>query len=721
MKKRIANIISIGMISIFGLVGCTNHEVKNSTNMDYRNSQITYKLTPFSFQEKDIKIVDVDTVNDEVYIINETKIEKQDENGVLYPVVDQEVTRQGLATTKERLIDYREDEIVIYTLNGEEVINVSSSNMWNEQLFQDKLELSGDTLWAIGPGKKQKELIITYCDIKEQEWKQLQLDDENKIIEAFDISDTGEVFIMYRIGSIEENRQYITKLSPDLKKEIRTIKISEEYYIPCPIKDILIDETEENIYIISPNQIFRLNLKNESVLACLSQETKQQILKTAIYKDTLIVGLENVKTMINTSPTIELYKMQEEDIQVDQKLVLLTNYYDKNTAFINEINYMKADYPNLICTVQYPQIEEMYSYTQYVEKLKLKLLAKDKDFDIFFINEKDLLNMKGEYYEPFGGETELEVIDSLLPSIQELLIKDGQVIGGIGQVQIDIFALNSAYEQEFNLTQEESMQWEWEDFLAYVDQYAKDMNNDGKIDRWFTDMTAVDLAVTILRDFEVQSANEDIDRNIYNDEKIIKLLEDIKSAVEKGTLISDIDMTKQGTSSSVILQKKGLYGIQNANGSDGGEYRLYPTLNSQKPIYSNIEASLYCINPNSPNKELAKEVILTSMIPEINIPENDQFIYNDESWYNKYYDIYIEKMKEQGMAVEDKRETGKVFSVEGEFFKVLEHAYTYSRISIMTIQQEEKYIEFIKAYLGDKMSLDQLKNQLYQTRKMALK
>ncbi|MHC1749363.1 MAG: hypothetical protein AB9856_13915 [Cellulosilyticaceae bacterium] len=690
MKKRIVTIVSIGILLIFGLVGCTNVETKNSTNKDYTSSQITYKLTPFSPEEKDIKIVNVDTVNDEVYIMNETKIEQQ-------------------------------DEIIICTSNGKELAKVSTSNMWHEDLGRDKFELSGDTLWAIGPGKKQNELIITYCDIKQQEWKQLQLDDENKIIETFDISNAGEVFVMYRIGGIEENRQYIARLSPDFKKEIKNINVSEEHYIPCPIKDILIDDTEENIYIISPNQIFKLNLKDGSVLACLSQATKKQILKALIYKDTLIVGLESVSAKINTSPTIELYKMEKEDIQPNQQLSLLTNYYDTNTAFINEINYMKTKYPNLICNVQYPQTEEMYSYTQYVEKLKLKLLAKDKDFNIFCIDPKDLLNMKGEYSEPLGNEAELEIIDSLLPSIQKIIIKDGQVIGGIGQVLIHILALNPAYEQEFRFTQQESMKWEWQDFLAYVDQYAKDNNKDGKIDRWFTDMTAVDLALTIIKDFEVQNADGDIERNIYNDEKVIKLLEGIKKAVGKGTLISGIDATKQDMSASTILQKKILFGIQNANASDGREYRLYPTLNSQKPLYSNIEADIYCINPTSPNKELAKEVILTSMMPEFNISENDQFIYKDASWYSKYYNLYIEKMKQEGVVVEDKRETGKVLPLEGEFFKVLEHAYTYGRLSILIPQQEEKYIEFIKAYLGDKMTLDQFKNQLYQTRRMALK
>jgi len=254
---------------------------------------------------------------------------------------------------------------------------------------------------------------------------------------------------------------------------------------------------------------------------------------------------------------------------------------------------------------EYPGLNIAYTKTgdesQYYANVVKKLMAKDKDFDLFVVRQSDLSVFEKGMFEDLRQYPNIAAnFDRMLPGVADFASHDGKIIGYpmIGQIQLHDYS--SAQLDAFGI-QAPTAILTMKEYEALFDN----VNDTFATQKPATGMLPHDLYRSLSTGYFTYEKE-------LTEQDIITFFADAKRMVEKGIV-------------SLNYQEQELFSSQPNNIFSRGQSRMIIPLDRADDPYS-ICADFLCVNPYSDNKEIALAYIEALSAPETERETLDYFI-----------------------------------------------------------------------------------------------
>ncbi|MDF2589502.1 MAG: hypothetical protein K0S41_3343 [Anaerocolumna sp.] len=395
------------------------------------------------------------------------------------------------------------------------------------------------------------------------------------------------------IATIEEDNQNSNLQIIDLK----TLQIEKEANVDMKyIMDLSFYDNK--LYILTLSDVFNIDIdlatSTTSLLNNYVKGTHNRRLK--IYKDAFVI--------MHSSNNILLYDFNVlERKEVDSKPYTLTflTPYDTNSSnyiFRDYINDLKKKYPNInLVTLDLINTNEIH-LDEYNEKVAKKLMANDTDFDLYFAYDNDNL-IKSDYYVDLSQYKQIDQnLDNMLPGIKNLMSYNNKLFG----VPINItFRGLSYHAEELNSLELQfpSGTWTISDFNDFA------VKNKDIIEREQKPLLNVPHVLTIDSMFNNSFYVSYLQGAELSSEDLAFQFERLKNMVEENLI--RIDPNFKGD--AIIFER-------NFNSLSEAEPHLAPVVANENCKYL-ASIDYVALNPSSPNKELAAELLATFTDSEI--------------------------------------------------------------------------------------------------------
>ncbi len=690
MKKKIKFIV-ICFIAMY-MCGCGA-----TVNQD---NGVVYKLKTLPKTYERFK--DMAVFNDVLYVYTSEGVELlQEETSSVQYALKGDMTGKLAVGEEFGVFDFV-DQLIVYQLDQSSSKQISLEG----RALISKIEVEEDKIWILY-GSQDENKRIAYYDLNQAAWYEYALKDFNVV--GLDLSEQGEIVVLHK--SLDETNEEVLNISllkQDSKEVIVSYRVKEKIVDLYSIHDADIKMDANGFYICVNHRIYRFEIKSKKLQSLLSEPDKT-FSKIEVYNDKVLVN-----GRAETEEANQLYVMQEVEVNEQEQLVLLMPNELKRTnqyTFMEEAELLRPQYPDLACTVV-----GLSDYANYEDKIRTKLLAKDDDFDLFFIHTGSLGKMNDKLLEPL--EIEAAIDEQLYPAARRVMTKGERQVGVVNTYGVGGFMVNNALKEIIDVEYTQSLNWDWQEFITLTRKWTKDTNGDGMIDIWFSDLDAESILRELIVTYDIQNEEIGLDENIYANDEFITLIEEVKCLQEEGLLINKEEkQSKQNQ--CFLINVDSLSFINPLTYERLGEsvkYYALPVIDKMQPIFS-TGGVIYCVNPYSPKKEVAKKLLLETINPEIAVPKTKSMLYKNIEWYDTYYTQYLEKKQQQGGREIDEREIGWRMAITDEVKAVLDYAYENAYVSQIAGYLPTNIEEMLGQYAEEKIESDIVVARLGEIRK----
>jgi hypothetical protein len=448
----------------------------------------------------------------------------------------------------------------------------------------EKIEIQNDTAVILSVNVASIQEPLPYYDLTVYNFleKKLSKIDLNKV-QAVTMTDNNKAAIA-TIGEDNQNSklQIIDFGAMQIEKEL---DVDMKYIMDLNYYD-------NKLYILTVSDVFSididLTMPTTLLLNNYVKGTYNRRLK--IYKDTFVILHSSNNTLLYDFKALERK-------EVDSKpytLTFLTPYDTNSTNYIfgDYINDLKKEYPNInLVTLDLINTNEI-PLDEYNEKVAKKLMAKDIDFDLYFAYDNDNL-IKSDYYVDLSQYKQIaHNLDNMLPGMKDLMSYNNKLFG----VPINIsFGGFSYHTVDLNglIVQFPGGKWNISDFYDFA------IKNKDIIEREQKPLLNVPHVLTIDSMFNNSLYVSYLQGAELNSEDLAFQFEILKKMVDEKLIY--IDSNYKGD--AIIFDRY-------INSLAEAEPHLAPVVANENCKYlASIE--YVALNPSSPNKELAAELLAT--------------------------------------------------------------------------------------------------------------
>ena len=659
--SRFKIIVILSLAVMF--TGCNKHI--------YQEEQMITTYIPEKIEkELGAEQLSISIYNDRLYVLTDKGLFDNDDSSYL---IEREYKEASCIDIREdKIAIYSAGKLCLYNLKGEllDEVNIEGEPVNKIRIQNNKVYF---TKWDSNVGYLKN---LFYYEIESQIINPIQLP---SLIYSFDINSENKLLVAYEgEKNNEHEHEHASSInvgSVDLEKEnYNTIDV----IYTANADDIYIEDMvqyEDAIYICGYNGVAKLKLNSKNIEMIFENRAGyiegcvDQIIKSD--KEIYLKDKEFTYKLVNSDkPLLRIIPVAEE---------LHSTALTAGKKMMNE---------NKISGVE-PVIIENVS-----EKLKVKLLAKDSDFDIMPLSFKEAQNIGIDYIMPITNEEYLKDIYSIYFETYKKItsVEKNQVLGipHCSSTDVFYFANTDEFDGDKSKLADRMDDWNWYDFFDLSMEYAKDIDSDGENDIWLTDWTAHRILGYLV---ECYITDERIKEQEFR-EVLLKLKQ-----TNKGGGIVDDNNINHTILNSIELSLTNP-NVDNKDNTDFGYY-LLPNVNKDNEVYL-IDGIMYCINRFSSNAKLAEELLVNMMEPETVIPTSVQTWYADEELYNSCYNRYIEENEDEL----DLRKEGYILPMTPKIYETLDRVYANSVISKID-KKDEKYRALLEAYLNDTIQVDE--------------
>ncbi|MDD2476816.1 MAG: ABC transporter substrate-binding protein, partial [Dysgonamonadaceae bacterium] len=173
-------------------------------------------------------------------------------------------------------------------------------------------------------------------------------------------------------------------------------------------------------------------------------------------------------------------------IKANQQLSLNTIKVFSNNKSLSSSTYGKKGVD--IFKKNNPGVEVLFEFIdgkEYEQKLKLKLMAGDSDFDVFIVNNNILpeLLRNQAFYDLSSFDSIQKTLNSMTYGIKQLCSAGETIIGVPEHISLDVWSVNESLLESLGLHLPEDS-WSWDDFYEFSVKARKDLNSDGEMDTY---------------------------------------------------------------------------------------------------------------------------------------------------------------------------------------------------------------------------------------------
>jgi ABC-type glycerol-3-phosphate transport system substrate-binding protein len=190
-----------------------------------------------------------------------------------------------------------------------------------------------------------------------------------------------------------------------------------------------LDYQDQKLYILTVSEVITTESDlTEPIATLLNNYVKNTSnRKIRIYEDESVILHSSNHLLLYDSKSLEQKAVDSEPYTI----TVLTPYDSDNTNYLfgDYINELKNKYPNInLASLDVIKTVEIY-LEEYAEKVIKKLMAKDTDFDLFYMWDNDNL-IKSNYYEDLSKYEQIaHNHDKMLPGIRSLMSYDNKIYG----------------------------------------------------------------------------------------------------------------------------------------------------------------------------------------------------------------------------------------------------------------------------------------------------
>jgi ABC-type glycerol-3-phosphate transport system substrate-binding protein len=350
-----------------------------------------------------------------------------------------------------------------------------------------------------------------------------------------------------------------------------------------------LDYQDDNLYLLTASNVYSvdssLTTQEVSLLNNYVRTTYNR--KVKIYEDKMVI--------LHSSNYLLLYDINElKQKEVDSEPNTLTILMPYSTSDINNyyaeyVNELKKKYPN-IKLKSYNVMNELIYNFEYNEKVTKKLMAKDTDFDLFFMLDNDPI-IKSDYYEDLSKYEQItQNLDSMLPGIKNLMSYNNKIYGVPQNITFRGIGYHSENPNDLSL-QFSDKYWTVSEFYEFA------IDNKAIIEK---------EQLPLLHFYHVLGID-----NIFNTNFYVSYLQGADLSSED--LASNFEMLKKLVDDKLILIDPNYKGDtiifeRYINSLVESEPRLAPIIATDSCEYI-ASIQFISLNPSSPNKELAAEFL----------------------------------------------------------------------------------------------------------------
>ena len=653
---ELKRIITILLFLCILLVSCDGKQQQS----DYLENVIEYVFDVFDMKADS---------SGNIYIADKSKIHKIDTEGKQITIVDESLGYcRNICIGEDRLYAFDESGCSIkeFTLDGR---------------FLNKYELSENNKYdCIEMEYMEDRIIMLNLDYSNH---------EKAFIMTYDLKSGSQNIFEINNGiniAVCRDNLLVQELTGIYIYDCITGEKTGERITDGLHSNIYYDIHDELLYCIGPNSIVSVDPE---------EKIKNTIISADGNKYTQIASTPDFLVIYNSDTSVINYIKKDNKIRNHNRIVIITYYggLDRCIRFKFLVEQVQKKYPD--CEYNVLQIDSE-NYRTY---LNTKIMAGDKDFDIFHCENRDfaIYAHSGAYADLAEYEEIVNNIISMFEGFSNLCMYKGKLVGvPFYRYSIHAWEVNDELNKVLNLEFPE--RWTYNDFLEFAIQAGTDINGDGRQDTY---VIQAKKEYPIFMDqydciyFDIFERKAD-----YNNNKFKELLEIWKTMWKRNLIREEFEQEKRD---NVLLWTGSNISIQS-----GDKHFICPPDICEKTVYP-ISLDLLCLNVNSKKKEYAIEFLRHYISEEVHSYDVPSGFYPGPYEIKKIGDPIVDSLRPDIKFANDRN------------MDILTHMIkNSSRVPWVTADLSKLRREVIRKYVDDEISVEEAMRLIDEKAKMVV-
>lgn len=581
------HVIIILAVILFSVSSCAQ-----KTSDDYNNHQFVEEGQNSRTIEYDSYYFDFSVDNDNIYLLGNDNVEVyRDKVGNIMNYTDQ--TGIAISAYNNLVALLREDEIILCDENGKTIKTYPLNNIDNIEKFNDII--------------MNEQYIIFYGVESDLDYIHHRVfcisRKDDKMTEISDLNKNKTVYFINGISFIDKERLVVTaKITLDYFTDnniIATFDLSKKQLVYERELPHASDVSQSNGYIYYGDEmkVYRYS-ETDHVSTVIRSYKKDMILSDSdkdisINNRKLLVTSQNIIYLFPTSKTIYIDRLKYEMDPVRIIAPISEKLYER---FEDEILSFTMETRVPVEVTELPD-------ENYLDKLNLKLMAHDHDFDLFFLTHIDknqtlqgILDKK--FYLPLNDYSAVKnIFKGMYRGIQDIMTCNEDIYGVPVSFTYIPLLVNESVFQKYNIQLPNKMEWTFKDLWELCEQ-LKAMDSNVRV---FSN--DIDLLGAMLRIWG-ELYHEDTDHLIELIHNFRKYMECQVLAFENG----DLSQYDYHENENYLFKTFHEY-IMPYSDMVNKNVNKWPVISADDPVVCNLSKA-FLVNRNTLNRDIVVRLLL---------------------------------------------------------------------------------------------------------------
>ena len=416
-------------------------------------------------------------------------------------------------------------------------------------------------------------------------------------------------------------------------------KAGKEYYSNDQMSEIAYSNEDNQVYFIQASVIKKFDLKTYKTQTIYRYTASHSIGMSRIaFEGNLCYVLDVANKLIHKFDRDNMADENSKSIVIAVK----SASFIESSNFTDVIELFNRMHPDI--QVKFKELgsnsgDIMKDMEEYENTLRTKLMAGDKDFDLFWIDS----GIKQNYYIRSGCMLDLSSysaitgkLDKMFTGVKDLCTYEGKIFGVPDSMSIPVLKVNEELYKKLGIDLPKE-NWSVQDFYKLAVNARKDLNGDGNADTYIVEYGKdYPLFMQRYRYTHLDSLNSKV---MYKDSELADLLELWKKMCDE-RLILEPEKNSNGQmdremKSNVLLYMDFIFGVNHGE----KKYVCFPAADSGEsyPVFANY----LCANKSSANKEIAVDFLACYISEDYHYTYPDHGLYADIAQYAKRVDPMV--------------------------------------------------------------------------------